>query len=107
MKGASMHTRCASFLTPAGLRQPLRAIFAAVLLLAFVAVLALVPTRAASPAEPKAVSHTSGPVNAHDVAGFPGTGTTAPFNECPAIGFNNSCGLLIAVNNNGEQVLQD
>jgi hypothetical protein len=101
-----MHTRCASFLTPAGLRQPLRAATAAVLLLAFVAVLALVPSRAASPAEPKAV-HPSGPVNAHDVAGFPGTRTTAPFNECPAIGFDNSCGLLISVSNNGEQVLQD
>ena len=39
--------------------------------------------------------------------GFPGTSTTAPFNECPAIGYNNSCGLLIVVSNNGEQVLQD
>ncbi len=44
---------------------------------------------------------------AHDVAGFPGTSTTAPFNECPAIGYNNSCGILIVISNNGEQVLQD
>ncbi len=103
-----MHTRSASFLTPAGLRQPLRATFAAVLLLAFVAVLVLVPARAASPADPKVVPHTTGaPFTAHDVAGFPGTSTTAPFNECPQIGYDKSCGLLISVSNNGETVLQD
>ena len=103
-----MHTRCASFLTPAGLRQPLRAAAAAALLLAFVAVLALVPSRAASPADPKVAPHTTGaPFTAHDVAGFPGTSTTAPFNECPQIGYDKSCGLLIAVSNNGETVSQD
>ena len=101
-----MHIRCASFLTPAGLRQPLRAAAAAALLLAFVAVLALVPSRAASPADPKVAPHTTGaPFTAHDVAGFPGTSTTAPFNECPQIGYDKSCGLLIAVSNNGETVL--
>ena len=78
---------------------------AAVLLLAFVAVVVLLPTRAG--ADPKVVPHTSGHVSAHDVAGFPGTSTTAPFNECPAIGYDNSCGLLIVVSNNGEAVLED
>ena len=78
-----MHTRSASFLSPVGLRQPLRAACAAVLLLAFVAVVVLLPTRAG--ADPKVVPHTLGaPVTAHDAAGFPGTSTTAPFNECPA-----------------------
>ena len=101
-----MHTRSASFLTPVGLRQPLRAACAAVLLLAFVAVVVLLPTRAG--ADPKAVPHSTGaPFTAHDVAGFPGTSTTAPFNECPQIGYDNSCGLLIVVSNNGETVLQD
>jgi len=75
--------------------------------LGVVAVVALLPTRAAF-ADPKPGPHTTGaPITAHDVAGFPGTSTTAPFNECPAIGFDNSCGLLIVVSNNGEQVLQD
>ncbi len=43
----------------------------------------------------------------HDVPGFPGTSTTAPFNECPQIGYDKSCGLLIVITNNGEQVFQD
>ena len=100
-----MHTRSVWFLSPVGLRQPLRAACAAVLLLAFVAVVVLLPTRAG--ADPKVVPHTSGHVSAHDAAGFPGTRTTAPFNECPAIGYDNSCGLLIVVSNNGESVLED
>ena len=33
--------------------------------------------------------------------------TTAPFNECPQIGYDASCGILIVISNNGEQVLQD
>ena len=102
-----MHIRRASFLSPDELRQPLRIVSAAVLLLGVVAIVALIPTKAAS-ADPKVVPHTTGaPITAHDVAGFPGTSSTAPFNECPAIGYDNSCGLLIAVSNNGEQVLQD
>ncbi len=100
-----MHTRSASFLSPVGLRQPLRAACAAVLLLAFVAVVVLLPARAG--ADPKVVPHTSGPVSAHDLPGFPGTSTGPHFNECPAIGYDNSCGLLIVVSNNGETVLQD
>ena len=75
------------------------------MLLAFVAVVVLLPSRAG--ADPKAVPHTSGHVTPHNAPGFPGTSTTAPFNECPAIGYDNSCGLLIAVSNNGETVLQD
>ncbi len=46
-------------------------------------------------------------VQGHDVAGFPGTSTTAPFNECPQIGYDQSCGVLIVITNNGQQVLQD
>ncbi len=58
-----------------------------------------------------AVSHEArlSPSVAHqqDAPGFPGTSTTAPFNECPAIGANSSCGLLIVVSNNGVQILGD
>jgi len=71
-----------------------------------VVVVALVPTGAAS-ADQKVAPSSLAPFAAHDVAGFPGTSTTAPFNECPAIGFDASCGLLIVVSNNGDQVLQD
>jgi hypothetical protein len=46
-------------------------------------------------------------VPSHDVAGFPGTSTTAPFNECPQIGYDASCGILIVIGNNGQQILQD
>jgi len=104
-----MHIRRASFLGPDELRQPLRIVSAAILLLGVVAVVALVPTRAgAASADPKVVPHTTGaPFTAHDAPGFPGTSTTAPFNECPQIGYDASCGLLIVVSNNGEQVLQD
>jgi hypothetical protein len=101
-----MHIRRASFLSPDSLRQAQRTVSSAVLLLGVVAVVALVPTGPAS-ADPKVVPPSSAPFAAHDVAGFPGTSTTAPFNECPAIGYDASCGLLIVVSNNGEQVLQD
>ena len=101
-----MHIRRAHF-SPDSLRQAQRTASAAVLLLGVLAVVALLPSAAAS-ADPKAVPHTTGaPLTAHDVAGFPGTSTTAPFNECPQIGYDASCGLLIVVSNNGEQVLQD
>jgi len=46
-------------------------------------------------------------VRHQDAPGFPGTSTTAPFNECPAVGEDSSCGLLIVVSNNGEQILGD
>ncbi len=87
--------------------MPLRGLGAAGLLLAVVGSVAIIAPAAAS-ADPKAVPHTTGaPLTAHDAPGFPGTSTTAPFNECPQIGYAASCGLLIAVSNNGEQVLQD
>ncbi len=102
-----MHIQRASFLSSDWLRQPLRAVGAAVLLLGVVAVVAVLPTRAAF-ADPKAVPHTTGaPFTSHNAPGFPGTRTTAPFNECPQIGYDASCGLLISVSNNGEQVQQD
>jgi hypothetical protein len=43
----------------------------------------------------------------HDVPGFPGTSTTAPFNECPQVAYDQSCGVLVVVNDNGVQILQD
>jgi hypothetical protein len=49
----------------------------------------------------------AGAAQSHDVAGFPGTSTTAPFNECPAIGWDASCGIVIVISNNGETVVQD
>ncbi len=101
-----MHIRRALFLRPDSLRQAQRTVSSAVLLLGVVALVALVPTGAAS-ADPKVVPHSPAPFAAHDVAGFPGTSTTAPFNECPAIAYDASCGLLIAVGNNGDQVLRD
>ena len=51
-----------------------------------------------SHAKPSAHKHANAP-------GFPGTSTNAPFNECPAIGADTSCGLLIVVSNNGDQIL--
>jgi hypothetical protein len=39
--------------------------------------------------------------------GFPGTSTTAPFNECPAIGYDSSCAILLVVSNSGVQVLSN
>ena len=86
---------------------PLRGLGAAGLLLAVVGSVAIIAPAAAS-ADPKAVPHTTGaPLTSHNAPGFPGTSTTAPFNECPQIGYAASCGLLISVSNNGEQVLQD
>src|SRR5271157_2050834 len=84
----------------------LRGLGAAGLVLAFVGSVALIAPQAASAAT-RDVPHARAAATGHDVAGFPGTSTTAPFNECPAIGYDNSCGLLIVVSNNGEQVLQD
>ena len=87
----------------------LRGLGAAGLMLAFVGSVALIAPQAASAAAkdaPHAVSSSSFQ-KGHDVAGFPGTSTTAPFNECPAIGWDNSCGIVIVISNNGEQVLQD
>ncbi len=77
------------------------------LLLAFVGSVALIAPQAASAATKDVPRTTGAHITSHDAPGFPGTSTTAPFNECPAIGFDNSCGLLIVVSNNGEQVLQD
>jgi hypothetical protein len=78
------------------------------LLLAFVGSLVLMSPQVAS-ADPHS---TSAPLSAssiqrHDAPGFPGTATTAPFNECPQIGWDASCGILIVISNHGEQVLQD
>ena len=76
------------------------------LLLGFLGSVALISPQLASADTPHATpSLPSG--QSHDVAGFPGTSTTAPFNECPQIGYDTSCGILIVISNNGEQVLQD
>jgi hypothetical protein len=89
----------------------LRGLGAVGLLLAFVGSVALIAPQAAS-ADPNAASPHAAPsagssTPSHDVGGFPGTSTTAPFNECPQIGYDASCGILIVISNNGEQVLQD
>ena len=87
-------------------RRRFRSLGSAGLLGAVVGGAVLVAPQVAS-AEPHLKPAPTSTPQAHDVAGFPGTATTAPFNECPAIGFNNSCGLVIVVSNNGVQVLQD
>ena len=69
-----MHIRRVSVLSPDGLRQPLRIVSAAILLLGVVAVVALVPTRAAS-ADPKVVPQTTG---ASALTGRPFTPATRP-----------------------------
>jgi hypothetical protein len=84
----------------------LRGLGALGLLLAFVGSVALVSPQVAS-ADTKAASHAVPAIQPHDAPGFPGTSTTAPFNECPQIGYDASCGILIVISNNGEQVLQD
>lgn len=84
----------------------LRGLGALGLLLAFVGSVALVSPQVAS-ADTKAASHVVPAIRPHDAPGFPGTSTTAPLNECPQIGFDASCGILIVISNNGEQVLQD
>ena len=84
----------------------LRGLGALGLLLAFVGSVALVSPQVAS-ADTKASSHAVPAFQSHDAPGFPGTSTTAPFNECPQIGFDASCGILIVISNNGEQVLED
>jgi hypothetical protein len=86
-------------------RLHLRALSAVALLLASIGAIVLIPTQASADARtaPHAVQSTI----AHDAPGYPGTSTTAPFNECPQIGYDASCGILIVVSNTGEQVLQD
>jgi hypothetical protein len=76
--------------------------------LAFLGATAVATAQAGAATPKEAPSHHSALlVHPHDASGFPGTSTTAPFNECPAIGVDTSCGLLIAVSNNGNQILSD
>ena len=51
-------------------------------------------------AQPQIVHH-------QDAPGFPGTSTSPPFNECPQIGDNTSCGLLITVTDSGISITGD
>jgi hypothetical protein len=83
-----------------------RVVAAGALLMGFVGTAVLVPAVAAS-ADTPVVAHSAPTTPSHNAAGFPGTSTTAPFNECPQIGYAKSCGIAIVVSNNGEQVLQD
>ena len=90
--------------------RPLRGLGALALLGAVVGSVVLVAPQAVSVAAAAEHAHAvpaGTTVQRHDVPGFPGTSTTAPFNECPAIGWDNSCGVLIVVTNNGTQILQD
>jgi hypothetical protein len=84
----------------------LRGLGALGLLLALVGSVLLVSPQVAS-ADTKAASHAVPAIQPHDAPGFPGTSTAAPFNECPQIGYDASCGILIVISNNGEQVLAD
>jgi hypothetical protein len=80
--------------------------FVAAMAISFAGAAAIVTVQAGATTvrdAPHAVPH----LHLHDAPGFPGTSTTAPFNECPAIGSNTSCGLLISVANNSEQILGD
>ena len=87
----------------------LRGLGAAGLLLAVVGSVALIAPQAASAdTTPRMQPRVVPSLQSHDVAGFPGDlSTTAPFNECPQIGCDASCGIVIVISNNGEQVLQD
>jgi hypothetical protein len=89
-------------------RTHFRGLGALGLVCAFVGSFVLVAPAMAS-ADQKPTPHLSPSASlAHNVAGAPGgTSTTAPYNECPQIGYDASCGILIVVSNNGEQVLQD
>ena len=78
---------------------------AAGLMIAVLGSAVLIPSTVAS-ADPPVTAHRAA-VHPQNAPGFPGTSTTAPFNECPAIGVNTSCGLLINVSNNGIQILSD
>ena len=79
------------------------------LLLGFFGSVALISPQLASADAPHAAPSAQAvpAAQSHDAAGFPGTSTTAPFNECPQIGYDASCGILIVISNSGEQVLQD
>jgi len=72
--------------------------------LAMVGAATLLTVQAGAHDTPAVHSHV---VKAHDAPGFPGTSTTAPFNECPAIGLDTACGIVIIVGNNGDQILSD
>jgi len=61
----------------------------------------------AGPAAAKEAHAASSGVRHHDAPGFPGTSTAVPFNECPAIGADPSCAILIDVTSTGATVLQD
>ena len=86
--------------------RPLRTLGALSLLGAMVGSVVLLTPQLAS-ADQKQAPHGLASAQAHDVAGFPGTSTSPPFNECPAIGYDNSCGILINVTSSGTQILQD
>jgi|GEM_PF-5116957 len=51
--------------------------------------------------------HVAPSVHHQDAPGFPGTSTTAPFNECPAVGADTSCAILIDVTPSGTKFLGD
>jgi hypothetical protein len=77
---------------------------------ALVGVAVLIAPQAAMAASPdlgKGAPLPASTLHSHDVAGFPGASTTAPFNECPAIGYDNSCGVLIVITSQGNQILED
>jgi hypothetical protein len=68
---------------------------------------AAVALLSAGPSAAKEAHAASAGVRHHDVPGFPGTSTSVPYNECPAIGADPSCAILIDVTTSGATVLQD
>ena len=89
--------------------RPLRTLGALSLLGAMVGSVVLLTPQLASADQknPHVTPHGVVSNQSHNVAGFPGTSTTAPFNECPQLGYDNSCGVLINVTTQGSQILQD
>jgi len=76
--------------------------FASVALLALTVGVSLAQAPSASAAE----AHHAVARVAHPHAGG-GTTLTPPFNECPSIGQDTTCGLLIVLTSTGERILQD
>ena len=83
-----------------------RGLAASGLVVAALGAVALIPASAASAAgkEARPAVHAN---HSPDAPGYPGTTTKPKFNECPAIGADTSCAILIVVTNSGNQILSN
>ncbi len=109
-RAPSLVTHSARTVVSRALRQAVGRVGATVAITALVIVAtAMLPVSEAS----GAVSHRESPSNAphaihpHTLRAATGSPTTPPFTECPAIGDDSACGLLIVITNNGDQILGD